>query len=90
MVSDKIKVGIVGGAGYTGSETLRLLINHPNTSISFIQSRSQAGKKVSDVHRDLVGDCDLSFSKALDPNVDVIFLCLGHGESKVFSSGGRP
>ncbi|MEQ8363673.1 MAG: N-acetyl-gamma-glutamyl-phosphate reductase [Cyclobacteriaceae bacterium] len=80
----KVKVGIVGGAGYTGGETLRLLVNHPNVEITFIQSRSQAGKKVADLHRDLLGDCDLTFSETHQHQADVIFLCLGHGESKVF------
>ncbi|HCR53235.1 MAG TPA: N-acetyl-gamma-glutamyl-phosphate reductase, partial [Cytophagales bacterium] len=62
MESKKIKVGVVGGAGYTGGETLRLLVNHPNVEITFVQSRSQAGKKISDTHRDLLGDCDLVFA----------------------------
>lgn len=84
MAMDKIKVGIIGGAGYTGGETLRLLINHPHVEVSFVQSRSQVGKKVTAIHQDLVGDTDLSFSESHSNNVDVIFLCLGHGESKVF------
>jgi N-acetyl-gamma-glutamyl-phosphate reductase len=65
------------------------LVNHPYVNISYIQSRSQLGKKVSEVHRDLVGDCDLSFSDAHDQKVDIIFLCLGHGESKVFLAEAR-
>lgn len=84
MASKKIKAGIIGGAGYTGGEALRLLINHPNAEIAFIQSRSQAGKKVSDLHRDLVGECNLSFTESAGLEADVLFLCLGHGESKVF------
>lgn len=80
----KIKAGIVGGAGYTGGETLRLLLNHPDIAVSFVQSRSQAGKKVSDLHKDLIGDTQLTFSGSVDSDVDVVFLCLGHGESKVF------
>ena len=84
MESKKIKVGVVGGAGYTGGETLRLLVNHPNVEITFVQSRSQAGKKISDTHRDLLGDCDLVFTSTHDIPADVVFLCLGHGESKVF------
>lgn len=83
-MGSKIKAGIVGGAGYTGGETLRLLVNHPNVEISFVQSRSQAGKKVAELHRDLLGDCDLIFSDTHQHEVDVVFLCLGHGESKVF------
>ena len=83
-MKSKIKAGIVGGAGYTGGETLRLLINHPDVEITFVQSRSQAGKKVSDLHRDLLGDSDLVFSNTYQHEADVVFLCLGHGESKVF------
>jgi len=79
----KIKAGIIGGAGYTGSETLRLLLHHPSVEVVFVQSRSQAGKKVSDVHTDLVGETELSFSDGLQ-EVDVVFLCLNHGESKRF------
>ncbi|HRK54479.1 MAG TPA: N-acetyl-gamma-glutamyl-phosphate reductase [Cyclobacteriaceae bacterium] len=83
-MKSKIKAGIVGGAGYTGGETLRLLVNHPDVDITFVQSRSQAGKKVSDLHRDLLGDSDLVFSNTYQHEADVVFLCLGHGESKVF------
>lgn len=83
MGSNSIKAGVVGGAGYTGGETLRLLVNHPNVEISFVQSRSQAGKSITDIHRDLVGDTDLKFVDTLG-DADVVFLCLGHGESKVF------
>ncbi|MEQ8878455.1 MAG: N-acetyl-gamma-glutamyl-phosphate reductase, partial [Cyclobacteriaceae bacterium] len=83
-MGSKLNAGIVGGAGYTGGETLRLLVNHPNVEIVFVQSRSQAGKKVAELHRDLLGDCDLIFSDTHQHEVDVVFLCLGHGESKVF------
>lgn len=83
-MENKIKAGIVGGAGYTGGETLRLLVNHPNVEITFVQSRSQAGKKVAELHHDLLGDCDLVFSDTHQHEADVVFLCLGHGESKVF------
>ncbi len=89
MATDKIKVGIIGGAGYTGGEMLRVLINHPHVDISFVQSRSQAGKKVSDIHRDLLGDCDLTFTKQHDQDAAIIFLCLGHGESSIFLSQNR-
>ena len=88
-MGSKVKVGIVGGAGYTGGETLRLLVNHPQVEIAFVQSRSQAGKNVSDLHRDLLGDCDLTFSDTHQHDVDVVFLCLGHGESKVFLAGAN-
>ena len=80
----KIKAGIVGGAGYTGGELIRLLIHHPGVSVSFIHSRSNAGKPVHSVHQDLLGDTALKFSGELNDDVDVIFLCLGHGESKKF------
>ena len=79
-----IKVGIIGGAGYTGGELIRLLIHHPGVSVSFIHSRSNAGKPVHSVHQDLLGDTELKFSGDLNDDADVIFLCLGHGESKKF------
>ena len=79
-----VKVGIIGGAGYTGGELIRLLIHHPDVSVSFIHSRSSADKPVHSVHQDLLGDTDLQFSAAWNHDVDVLFLCLGHGESKNF------
>jgi N-acetyl-gamma-glutamyl-phosphate reductase len=80
----KIKAGIIGGAGYTGGETIRLLLNHPNAELKFVHSRSNAGNVLSAVHADLTGDTELTFTDFVDQNVDVIFLCLGHGESKKF------
>ena len=80
----QIKAGIVGGAGYTGGETIRLLLNHPSATLSFVQSRSQAGKPLFTTHPDLKGDTDLKFTDNISQDVDVIFLCLGHGESKKF------
>ncbi|HET6767690.1 MAG TPA: N-acetyl-gamma-glutamyl-phosphate reductase [Chitinophagaceae bacterium] len=80
----KVKVGIIGGAGYTGGELIRLLIHHPGVSVSFIHSRSNAGKPVHAVHQDLLGDTDIKFAGELNDAVDVLFLCLGHGESKKF------
>ncbi len=79
-----IKVGIIGGAGYTGGELIRLLIHHPGVSVSFIHSRSNAGKPVHSVHQDLLGDTELKFSGELNDDIDILFLCLGHGESKKF------
>lgn len=79
-----IKVGIIGGAGYTGGELIRLLINHPSAKLSFIHSRSNAGEPVYKVHQDLVGETELKFAGELSNDVDVLFLCLGHGESKKF------
>ena len=78
----KIKIGIIGGAGYTGGELLRILIHHPEVEIVYVNSKSQAGKPVYCTHTDLLGDTDLTFSDELHTNVDVIFLCSGHGESK--------
>ncbi|MCZ8215493.1 MAG: N-acetyl-gamma-glutamyl-phosphate reductase, partial [Cyclobacteriaceae bacterium] len=83
MSEVKIKAGIIGGAGYTGGETIRLLLNHPMAEISFIHSRSNAGKKIHSVHQDLIGESDLQFTDKLE-TADVLFLCLGHGESKKF------
>ena len=83
MVS-KIKIGIIGAAGYTGGELIRLLINHPNAVIAFAQSGSNADNLVSKVHADLVGETDLEFSAAHHFEVDVIFFCAGHGEAKKF------
>lgn len=82
----KIKVGIVGGAGYTAGELIRLLINHPNAEIDFVFSTSNAGNNISKVHQDLVGALDLKFTDTVNPNVDVLFLCLGHGNSVKFLS----
>jgi N-acetyl-gamma-glutamyl-phosphate reductase len=83
-----VRVGIIGGAGYTGGELIRLLINHPHTSLSFIHSRSNAGKFVYEIHNDLIGDTNLRFTDDSSPlgdgGIDVLFLCLGHGESKKF------
>jgi N-acetyl-gamma-glutamyl-phosphate reductase len=83
-MNSKIKVGIVGGAGYTGGETIRLLLNHPNAELTFVHSRSNAGNPLHSAHPDLIGETDLKFSDSLQHEADVIFLCLGHGESKKF------
>lgn len=80
----KIRTGIIGGAGYTGGELLRLLIRHPYTTVSFIHSRSNAGNHVSTIHTDLEGETDISFSSEWNDEVDVLFLCVGHGEAKKF------
>ena len=63
MVMQKVSIGIVGGAGYTGGELLRVLLRHPNANISFVHSTSNAGEQVSKVHTDLLGDTDLVFAK---------------------------
>lgn len=80
----KVKAGVVGGAGYTGGETVRLLLRHPAVELAFVQSRSQAGKPLTTVHHDLMGETDLTFSTSFDTPVDILFLCLSHGESKKF------
>lgn len=80
----KVRAGIIGGAGYTGGELIRLLVHHPGVSVSFIHSRSNAGKPVSSVHQDLLGNDKLRFSAELNDDIDVLFLCLGHGESIKF------
>jgi N-acetyl-gamma-glutamyl-phosphate reductase len=80
----KIKVGIAGGAGYTGGELLRILINHPDVEISYVHSKSNAGNYVHVAHNDLLGDTELKFASELHYNIDVLFLCLGHGDSVKF------
>jgi N-acetyl-gamma-glutamyl-phosphate reductase len=82
--NEKIRAGIIGGAGYAGGELIRLLITHPNVSLSFVHSRSNAGKPVHAVHQDLFGDTNLLFTDEINDAIDVMFLCLGHGESKKF------
>ena len=91
MKNTPIKAAIIGGAGYTGGELIRILINHPHVEIAFVHSNSNAGNDVSDVHNDLFGDTDLKFCglevfKALsaEDDVDIVFLCVGHGDAKKF------
>ncbi len=79
-----IKVGIIGGSGYTGGELIRLLLNHSQASIDFVYSTTRAGKPVTSAHQDLLGVTDLLFSGEINPDVDVVFLCLGHGNSTQF------
>lgn len=79
-----IRAGIIGGAGYTGGELIRLLTHHPYVSVSFINSRSNAGKPVHSVHQDLLGETKLKFTNELSNDIDVLFLCVGHGEAKKF------
>ena len=78
----KIKAGIIGAAGYTGGELIRLLLLHPEVEISFAQSKSQAGKFIHEVHTDLLGDTDLKFTSDTNHDMNVLFLCMGHGEAK--------
>ncbi len=79
-----IKAGIIGSGGYTAGELIRILIHHPEVELSSLVSGSQAGKPVSEVHRDLIGDCDLAFDSELKGDEDVIFLCSGHGKSETY------
>ncbi|MCC8034351.1 MAG: N-acetyl-gamma-glutamyl-phosphate reductase, partial [Rikenellaceae bacterium] len=81
---EKIKVGIVGGAGYTAGEALRILINHPDVEIAFVHSSSNAGNSVWSVHRDLFGDTELVFTDTPLWDIDVVFLCVGHGMARKF------
>ncbi|HZH95648.1 MAG TPA: N-acetyl-gamma-glutamyl-phosphate reductase, partial [Flavisolibacter sp.] len=80
----KIRIGIVGGAGYTGGELLRLLIHHPQSDIVYIHSRSNAGKPITAVHADLIGETNLVFTGDLLSDIDLLFLCIGHGEASKF------
>jgi len=80
----RIQAGIIGGAGYTGGELIRLLLHHPQTDIAFVHSKSQAGQPVYSVHRDLIGETDLHFGADARQAADVLFLCLGHGEAQRF------
>ena len=80
-----IKIGILGAAGYTGGELIRLLVNHPEAEIIFANSESNAGNLVADVHEGLLGDTDLRFTDAMPfDEVDVVFFCFGHGKSEQF------
>lgn len=80
----KIKAGIIGGAGYTGGELIRLLLGHPAVEIVFVHSRSNAGKAISAIHDDLEGLSELHFTDQVQEEIEVLFLCLGHGESRSF------
>jgi N-acetyl-gamma-glutamyl-phosphate reductase len=89
MKSKKISAGIIGGAGYTGGELIRLLLQHPQAEIAFVHSKSNAGNALHQVHEDLVGETDLQFTADMDvlnSDIDVLFLCVGHGEAKKFLS----
>jgi len=80
----KLRVGIIGGAGYTGGELIRLLVNHAHTNIAYVHSKSNAGNAVAKVHADLLGETDIQFTDELNDEIDVLFLCVGHGEAKKF------
>lgn len=88
-MSTKINVGIVGGAGYTAGELIRLLLNHPYVNIIFVHSKSNAGKRLHSVHNDLLGDTDLLFVEEVSDEIDVIFLCIGYTEARKFLQDNR-
>lgn len=79
-----IQIGVIGGAGYTAGELIRLLMHHTKVEINFVYSTSNAGNKISTIHQDLVGSLELRFTDTINSVVDVLFLCLGHGNSKKF------
>lgn len=79
-----INIGIIGGSGYTAGELIRILMFHPNAKLDFVYSTTNAGKPLSIAHHDLMGDIEMNFTDTVNPNVDVVFLCLGHGKSISF------
>ena len=79
-----ISIGIIGGSGYTAGELIRILMFHPNAKLDFVYSTTNAGKPLSFAHHDLMGDIEMNFTNTINPNVDVVFLCLGHGKSISF------
>ncbi len=78
------KAGIIGGGGYTAGELIRILQYHPKVDIAYVYSNSQKGKKISETHEDLIGEIDMTFSGAYHFDIDVLFLCMGHGQSSTF------
>ncbi len=79
-----IKAGIIGGAGYTAGELIRLIMNHSKVTLDFVYSTSNAGNEIQEVHRDLLGDTEMIFESKINPDIDILFLCLGHGNSSAF------
>ena len=84
-----IKAGIIGGSGYTGGELIRILLNHPNVEIDFVYSTTRAGTRVTATHPDLLGVTELQFTGEVNLEVDVVFLCLGHGNSTKFLNNNQ-
>ena len=78
------KIGVVGGSGFTGGELIRILLNHPKFKIKFIYSLSQNGKNIHEIHPDLLGQTDIIFYDKITTDIDVLFLFLGHGKSRIF------
>ncbi len=79
-----ITIGIIGGSGYTAGELIRILLFHPNAKLDFVYSTTNAGKPLYVAHEDILGDTEMLFTDSINPNVDLVFLCLGHGKSKGF------
>jgi N-acetyl-gamma-glutamyl-phosphate reductase len=79
-----ITIGIIGGSGYTAGELIRILMFHPHATIDFVFSTTNAGKPLHVAHPGFMGDIEMNFTDTVNPNVNVVFLCLGHGKSKSF------
>lgn len=79
-----VRVGIIGGAGYTGGEAIRILLNHPDVELVFVHSNSNGGNRLSDVHTDLLGETDMRFTDQMRTDVDALMLCVGHGDARKF------
>ena len=79
-----IKAAIVGGGGFAAGELIRIVIHHPEVNLAYVMSESQASKKVYETHQDLIGETGIIFTDKFDANVDVVFLCKGHGQSVTF------
>ena len=84
-----INVGIIGGSGYTAGELIRILMFHPEAALNFVYSTTNAGKPLSVAHHDLLGDIEMNFTDTVNPSVNVVFLCLGHGKSKAFLENNK-
>lgn len=83
-MNSNIRIGIIGGAGYTGGELIRVLLNHPEAELIFVNSKSNAGNPLHKVHQDLLGETEMLFTEKISEEIDLLFLCLGHGESRRF------
>ena len=86
---NKVKAGIIGGSGYTGGELIRLLINHSKVELVFVQSKTNKGKYIQEIHTDLVGQDKIKFVNKMDSEIDVLFLCVGHNQSKKFLDNNK-
>lgn len=87
---NRVKIGIAGASGYTGGELLRILMHHPQADIRAAHSRNHAGKPLAEIHSDLLGESELKFAGEIADDIDVLFLCLGHGEAEKYLSLRRP